>query len=79
MENNNNAEPVYKQCHKLQDQLLNIVDKLETLDDIRDFRSCFKNLFNAVETSLEDKQLKAECKMMDELETLKKIKELLDK
>ena len=79
MENIKNAEPVYKQCHTVQDQLVKIVDKLETLDDIRDFRTCFKNLFNAVETSLEAKQLKAECKMMDELETLKKIKELLDK
>lgn len=78
MEQQKKTESVYKQCQRVQNELSKVIDNLETLDDVRDFRTCWKNMFNAVETSIEDKQLNAEGKMLDELETLRKIKELLN-
>ena len=78
MEQQQKNQSVYKECQKVQNQLSKIVDNLETLDDLRDFRNYWKNMFNSVESSLELKQLEAEGKMLDELETLRKIKELLN-
>lgn len=69
---------IHKKLQELNTQLSKIVDECETSEDLFALRNGFHNMYVNFHTQVENKQTKIEGKMLDELEKLRKIKELLN-